>query len=97
MNHISIIAAWDTHQSIYKNLSTLLTLMEGVNVCQLLQKIHHGYGNMFFQVKGEFVKSMLIDFFFKWATIEQVDLMLPRFYNLVVVDFPSIFKQTFTI
>lgn len=50
---------WYTHQSIYKNLGTLLTLMERVNICQLLQQVHHSYGNMFFKLRVNKHQSML--------------------------------------
>lgn len=54
----NIIMAWLTYQSIYENLSTLLTLMECVNICQLLQKVHHGDGNMFIKLRVNLFESM---------------------------------------
>lgn len=42
---------YSTHQRIYEHLSTFLALLQGVDIRQLLQQIHHCYGNMLFRLR----------------------------------------------
>lgn len=43
---VDIIKEQCTHQSIYQDLGALLALVERVDISQLLQQVHHRYGNM---------------------------------------------------
>lgn len=43
---VDIIKEQCTHQSIYQDLGALLALVERVDISQLLQQVHYGYGNM---------------------------------------------------
>lgn len=43
---VDIIKEQCTHQSIYQDLGALLALVERVDIRQLLQQVHHCYGNM---------------------------------------------------
>lgn len=40
-----------THQSVDEYLGTFIALLERVNIRQLLQQVHHCYGNMWFRLR----------------------------------------------
>lgn len=50
---VDIIKEQCTHQSIYQDLGALLALVEGVNIRQLLQQVHHCYGNMWLWLRTD--------------------------------------------
>lgn len=67
-----------TYKSIYEDFSSFFTLMESINISQLLQQVNHSYGNMYWVLRTTNREANAFSINSRWLLGQCVHDMTPK-------------------